>query len=575
MKKISLLFILKIAFLISYGQLNVTIDTPLNLVGEFSGGNATFISSQGSFPQFGKFTETTPTINISNGIVLSSAILSDSSSFNPGSVLTSAGTPGYSLLSQDINFISTNNASVLTFYVVSTSNTISFRYVYASDEYEYNNISCYENLDPMGIYINGPNPLGGEYTDTNIAKIPSTNQLVNASTINNSSCSFCPCFPQYHINNYNPYLGLINFVGNTIPLTATIPTIPGQGYYISIAIADSYDGALNCALFLDTDYFIQQNNFIPIPYVSASSSPEVCYGDSVTLTSSFAYGNLWSTGDTTQSITVGIQGDYTVSVENNGTTYTSLPFTVTVNTPSLQPPTISSMQGFEFCPGSYIELISSNPSNNLWSTGETTQSIQVHQPGTFYVQENINGCEGLSSDSVTITHLPSPNPSIYIWGAMPTFYFGTDMTNTNQVYWNFGDGSPVDSSINPTHTYTQIGNYQVQLIKVGDYCTQYTGDIIEIWNLGLNEGIHSQNTLSIFPSPAQNFITVNILSASEAVSYRITDISGRIVQQGNLKTGNQSSFNLDVSVLTTGLYYLDLEANATNVSFKPIPFIKE
>jgi len=55
------------------------------------------------------------------------------------------------------------------------------------------------------------------------------------------------------------------------------------------------------------------------PFITPSGSTILCKGDSVTLTSSAATGNLWNTGDTTQSITVNTGGVYTVTVyDSNG-----------------------------------------------------------------------------------------------------------------------------------------------------------------------------------------------------------------------------------------------------------------
>ncbi len=50
------------------------------------------------------------------------------------------------------------------------------------------------------------------------------------------------------------------------------------------------------------------------PTITPSGPTMLCKGDSVTLTSSSATGNLWSTGATTQSITVKFGGTYTVTV---------------------------------------------------------------------------------------------------------------------------------------------------------------------------------------------------------------------------------------------------------------------
>jgi hypothetical protein len=68
---------------------------------------------------------------------------------------------------------------------------------------------------------------------------------------------------------------------------------------------------------------ITVTNSSSIPTISANGPTTFCTGGSVTLTSSSATGNTWSTGATTQSITVSTAGSYTVSVNSGGCTGTS------------------------------------------------------------------------------------------------------------------------------------------------------------------------------------------------------------------------------------------------------------
>ncbi|MES2388496.1 MAG: T9SS type A sorting domain-containing protein [Bacteroidota bacterium] len=76
---------------------------------------------------------------------------------------------------------------------------------------------------------------------------------------------------------------------------------------------------------------------IPTPTISASGPLNLCGSSTVVLSSSIAIGNLWSTGATTQSITVSSVGSYTVSQIASGcTSLPSSPAVVTVgNTPSV------------------------------------------------------------------------------------------------------------------------------------------------------------------------------------------------------------------------------------------------
>lgn len=64
-----------------------------------------------------------------------------------------------------------------------------------------------------------------------------------------------------------------------------------------------------------------------------------------------------------------------------------------------------------------------------------------------------------------------------------TFYDSTiSFTNIAKFYWDFGDGSPIDSvNINPVHTYTAAGNYIVKQRVIGaDGCEATNTQIVLI-----------------------------------------------------------------------------------------------
>ena len=75
------------------------------------------------------------------------------------------------------------------------------------------------------------------------------------------------------------------------------------------------------------------------PTITASGSTTLCPGGTVDLTSSYATGNLWSTTETTQMITVNAAGGYTVThTDANGcTSLASAPTVVTMSTAAALP----------------------------------------------------------------------------------------------------------------------------------------------------------------------------------------------------------------------------------------------
>ncbi|HLP56225.1 MAG TPA: FG-GAP-like repeat-containing protein [Fluviicola sp.] len=193
------------------------------------------------------------------------------------------------------------------------------------------------------------------------------------------------------------------------------------------------------------------------PTISANGPLTFCAGDSVILTSSSVSDNFWSTGETTQSITILASGSYSVTVDNGFCSATSAATTVTVNAiPSV--PTITANGPTTFCDGDSVILTSSSATDNLWSTGETTQSITVSTSGTYSVEMITNGCTSGSSTVETVTVNPMPaTPTISASGPL-TFCAGGSVVLTSS---SATDNLWSNGATTPSITVTSSGNYNV------------------------------------------------------------------------------------------------------------------
>jgi sugar lactone lactonase YvrE len=182
-------------------------------------------------------------------------------------------------------------------------------------------------------------------------------------------------------------------------------------------------------------------NPLPTATITAGGPTTFCAGGSVTLTASAASSYLWSTGATTQSITVGASGSYSVTVTNaNGCSATSSSTAVTVN--PLPTATITAGGPTTFCAGGSVTLTASAASSYLWSTGATTQSIAVSASGNYSVTvTNASGCQSASSAATTVTVNPLPTATITA-GGPTTFCAGGSVTLTasagSSYLWSTG-----------------------------------------------------------------------------------------------------------------------------------------
>ncbi|OEK08214.1 hypothetical protein A8C32_01760 [Flavivirga aquatica] len=141
--------------------------------------------------------------------------------------------------------------------------------------------------------------------------------------------------------------------------------------------AGEYDAKIkwgNHQCLVDLGIHIIKNNTIS---VDAGENQEICARESVTLTAIGEGNILWSTGETTASITVSPETTTTYTVTSTKGNCEALDeVAVTVNTTSV------TVEDQEICFGSTATLTAVGEGTVLWSTGETTKSIEVDPKST-------------------------------------------------------------------------------------------------------------------------------------------------------------------------------------------------
>ncbi len=248
-----------------------------------------------------------------------------------------------------------------------------------------------------------------------------------------------------------------NILWNTSETTQTI-TVNSSGLY---SVTQT---VLGCTSNPSTPVNVVVNPIPPVPTITAGGPTALCAGGSVVLTSSSATNNNWSTGATTQSITVSAAGTYIVQVIQSGcTSGPSAPVNVTVN-PLPNAPTIVTGTSETICAGNSVTLTSSSSSGNIWSTAETTQSISVSTAGTYTVQVvDGNGCTSPPSAPTTVTVFNAPAAPIVTTSQSPNLCVGetVDLTSsyTSGNTWSSGSTAntiTVSTSGSYTVTYTDV-----------------------------------------------------------------------------------------------------------------------
>lgn len=193
--------------------------------------------------------------------------------------------------------------------------------------------------------------------------------------------------------------------GQTLPLNAFVP---GATYLWSTG-----DTASSITVSVTGQYWVQvtlgpctesdtlQVNYIPYPVINLPASILICPNDSVILNGgSPATDYLWSTGDTTQFLTVNSSGVYTVTASNFQCSRTD-----SVNATLLVLPVL--IDDTALCAGQTISLNAFYAgATYLWSTGAVTPVITAASPGAYWATVSFSGCS--QSDTMNLSYLAYP-----------------------------------------------------------------------------------------------------------------------------------------------------------------------
>lgn len=145
--------------------------------------------------------------------------------------------------------------------------------------------------------------------------------------------------------------------------------------------------------------------------------------------------------------------------------------------------------------------------------------------------------------------------------------FENNSANTTSRVWNFGDGITdyTDSII--THTYTQPGIYEVELIVFHGMCSDTITQTIEVVNTSGFYSPYLDFGMKVFPNPSDGNLKVQFTYPPQG-EMLVVDMTGRVCRSFELDAMKQS-FNIEN--LNSGSYSLVLHhLNGTTVTEKVI-----
>jgi|JI10StandDraft_1071094.scaffolds.fasta_scaffold132662_2 gliding motility-associated-like protein len=367
-------------------------------------------SASQAYVQIGSFDGTNCNVGMNTGIMLSSGDINVALGPNDNSgdtePLGGLGTPGDVDLDQASNS-NTFDAAVLEFDFIPAGDSLSFNYVFASEEYlEFVNAGF---NDVFGFFLSGPG-ISGPYQNNaaNIALVPNTTIPVSIDNVNDVTN------PGYYVDNGDGFTPpnstdpqYIQFDGLTTVLTASALVECGQTYHIKIAIADAGDPILDSGVFIEGGSFTSPNA-ISIDITTESSDGVMTEGCTDAL---FTISRPGSADDI--DITIQVSGSAT-----NGVDYVpALPATITLPSgqSSVSFPVSPVEDGLSEGPESII--LSATFVNACGDTSISVDSVQIidYVPILLQTEDLSLDC---SDDSVLIAAIASGGFGGlgYLWG---------------------------------------------------------------------------------------------------------------------------------------------------------------
>ena len=307
MKKIYFHLIVAGIFIFCNGNVDAQLTvsntlTPVQLVQQVllgAGINAFNITYTGDTGAIGSFNGVSSNIGLAGGVLLTSGKIWNAPGPNNSCSATGCNsTAGDSMLNTIISG-TTYDAAILEFDFVPIGDTVKFRYVFASEEYNEFVNSTFN--DVFAFFISGPGIVGSP----NIALIPLTATPVSINNVNNgnSACGVAPSGPcnncAYFLDNTNGTT--VQYDAFTTPLVALHWVIPCDTYHIKIAIADVGDCVYDSGVMLEQGSFTGGNVFLSS---HTSSNDTVAVKGCTTATVLFTLANP-PLNDTTIYFTIG------------------------------------------------------------------------------------------------------------------------------------------------------------------------------------------------------------------------------------------------------------------------------
>ncbi len=200
--------------------------------------------------------------------------------------------------------------------------------------------------------------------------------------------------------------------------------------------------------------------------------------------------------------------------------------------------------------------------NTYSGTNTNTLAVEADPSMNGYQFQCIanNDCPGMATSSIaTLTIAPLAVPDFSYTISNDTVFVMSNSSGETDIYWDFGDGSPLHPAGTPYYIYEESGTYTVTIYAVNDCGTTSYSETIDInievvSSIGqIDEGVY----FILGPNPTKDFIYIDLSGESfHQAEMILFDMSGKEWMAKNISDPISS---IDLGRLPMGVYLLQVK----------------
>jgi len=308
------------------------------------------------------------------------------------------------------------DATFIEFDFVPSSTQVTFRYLFASEEYD-GTFPCTIG-DGFALLLKKVT----DPTYTNLAVLPNGSPVsvtnIHPAAESNGQPLACGPANATFFGGYNTAQIQTNFAGRTVPLTATATVVPGQTYHFKMVLADYTDSAYDSGVFVKADP-ITVNIATPVPITCLTGNTTLngsssVYPTDATFNWTATNGGTIVSGGTTLNPVVSTGGTYTLTITkvwSPGATCTGTASIIVLEDKT--PPVLTlTANKTTICQGESITLTATGANSYVWNnnlSGTGPTQIVTPTASTTYVINGttLNGCAASNPAALAITVVPA------------------------------------------------------------------------------------------------------------------------------------------------------------------------